>query len=180
VSCKCIEILTREHKTILRIAEVLEAMSVRTRELAEQDQEDAASILHILRVFNDDFHQAKEESGLFPIFTAVCDASQSAAVRHMLFEHQQDRLLLTGMQNAIARSNAAQFSEYAARLANTLRVHIHKEDNILFEIIEDVLTPEDDARVIEEFEAPDREFETRYEAQVFDRLRTLESQYLRR
>jgi hemerythrin-like domain-containing protein len=180
VNCKCIEILTREHKTILRIAEVLEAMSRRAQDLAEQDQDDAESILHVLRVFGDDFHQAKEESALFPIFMAVCNASQQAAVRHMLFEHEQDRQLMSGMQNAIARSNAAQFAEYATRLANTLRIHIHKEDNILFEIIVDTLTPDDDARVIKEFEEPDRDFKEQYEGQVFDQLRTLEWKYLRR
>ena len=95
MNCNCIEALTREHKNILRIADVLESMSKRAQAYSEHNQDDAGAILRIVREFGDGFHQAKEESALFPIFTAVCDASQQAAVRHMVFEHGQDRAVMT-------------------------------------------------------------------------------------
>jgi hemerythrin-like domain-containing protein len=86
MNCRCIEILTAEHKTMLRMADVLDSMSRRARNEGTYNQEDVEAILHILRVFGDHYHQAKEESALFPVFATVCDRSEYAAVRHMLFE----------------------------------------------------------------------------------------------
>src|SRR5215470_352443 len=154
-------------------------MSTRASEGGTYNQEDVEAILHTLRVFGDDCHQAKEEGALFPVFGAVCDRSEYAAVRHMVFEHEQDRSLIEGMENAVCRSNAAQFAEYAKRLATILRNHIYKEDNILFEKIDGALSKDDDARVILDFEGFDRDFR-KDEQEMMHRLRVLEWKYLRK
>jgi hemerythrin-like domain-containing protein len=154
-------------------------MSTRASNDGTYNQEDVEAILHILRVFGDDYHQAKEESALFPVFAAVCDRSEYAAVRHMLFEHEQDRSLIEGMEDAVHRSNAAQFAEYAQRLATILRNHIYKEDNILFERINGALSQSDDAQVVRDFERFDREFR-KSEQEIMHRLRVLEWKYLRK
>lgn len=179
MNCKCIDILAAEHKTMLRMADVLDSMSTRARDEGTYYQEDAEAILRILKVFGDDCHQAKEEGALFPVFAAVCDSSEYAAVRHMLFEHDQDRSLMEGLEDALRRSNAAQFSEYAQRLATILRNHIYKEDNILFEKIDRALSREDDARVVRDFEGFDRDFQ-KDQDETLHRLRTLEWKYLRK
>ena len=83
------------------------------------------------------------------------------------------------MEAAIAPSNAAQCSEYAMRLANILRNDIYKEDNILFEMVGSKLTSEDDAQVLEEFKAFDRDFEATRK-RLLERLRILEWRYLRK
>ena len=176
---KCIEVLTAEHKTMLRITDVLDSMSKQARDHGEYDTADVEAIVDILRRFGDGLHQAKEEGALFPIFTTVCDASQYAAVRHMLFEHEQDRALMSGMQDSIARSNAPQFAEYALRLAAILRNHIFKEDNILFETINDHLSAQDDARVVADFESFDQAFQPQRD-HLHNELRRLEWKYLRK
>jgi hemerythrin-like domain-containing protein len=179
MSRKCIEVLTAEHKTMLRITDVLDSMSKRATDQAEYDTADVEAIVDILRRFGDGLHQAKEEGALFPIFTSVCDASEYAAVRHMLFEHEQDRALMSGMQDSIARSNPLQFAEYASRLAAILRNHIFKEDNILFETISDHLSVQDDARVVAEFESFDQAFQPE-RTHLQSELRRLEWKYLRK
>jgi hemerythrin-like domain-containing protein len=179
MSCRCIEILAAEHKTMLRIADVLDSMSTRASKDGTYNREDVEAILHILRVFGDDYHQAKEEGALFPVFATVCDRSEYAAVRHMLFEHEQDRSLIVGMEDAVQRSNAAQFAEYAQRLATILRNHIYKEDHILFERINGALSKDDDTRVVRDFEGFDREFQ-KNEQEMMHRLRVLEWKYLRK
>jgi hemerythrin-like domain-containing protein len=155
-------------------------MAKRAEAFSEYDKQDAEGILRIVCAYGDDFHQAKEESALFPIFAGVCDTSQQAAVRHMVFEHGQDRALMTGMAEAIARANPAQFAEYGQRLASILRNHIYKEDHILFETIANVLNSEDDARITAEFEDLDRDFGAQNIAQLLDQLRVLEWKYLRK
>ena len=179
MNCRCIEILTAEHKTMLRIADVLDSMSTKARNEGTYNPEDVEAILHILQVFGDDCHQAKEEGALFPVFAAVCDPSEYAAVRHMVFEHDQDRSLMVGMEDAIRRSNAAQFDEYAQRLTTILRNHIFKEDNILFEKIDGALSREDDARVVHDFEGFDRDFQ-KDQQETLHRFRVLEWKYLRK
>jgi hemerythrin-like domain-containing protein len=179
MNCRCIQILIAEHKTMLRMADVLDSMSRKASDGGTYDQEDVKAILHILRVFGDDCHQAKEEGALFPVFATVCNPSEYAAVRHMLFEHAQDRSLIKGMEDAVHRSNAAQFAEYAQRLATTLRNHIYKEDNILFEKINGALSKDDDARVVLDFEGFDRESQ-KDQQEMMHRLRVLEWKYLRK
>jgi hemerythrin-like domain-containing protein len=146
----------------------------------EYDPQDIEALLRVLQVFGDDYHQAKEESALFPVFTAACDPSQHAAVRHALFEHEQDRSLIEGMQDAVNRANVAQFAEYARRLAGILRNHISMEDDILFETIAGTLSAEDDERVIAEFEAFEREMQGHGKDALIDKLRVLEWKYLRK
>ena len=175
---KCIEILTEEHKPILGIADVLESIANRTESHLVFEERDVTDILQILTTFGDDFHQAKEEGALFPVLTASCHPSQQAAIRHMLLEHEQDRSLIKGMQEALARSNAAQIAEYSLRLARTLRNHVSKEDDIFFGTITAQLTDEDDTKIVAEFEAFDREFEEQKE-ELLHRLRLLEWKYLR-
>ena len=179
MSHKCTDVLVAEHKTMLRIADVLSSMAGRARDESEYNPQDVEAIVCLLREFGDGLHQAKEEDALFPIFTAICDPTQWAAVRHMLFEHQQDRALMSGMQDAISRSNAAQFAEYASRLATVLQNHIFKEDNILFDAIENRLSAEDDKRVVAGFEALDHAFAPR-KAELLEHLRRLEWKYLRK
>jgi hemerythrin-like domain-containing protein len=179
MSHKCIDVLTAEHKTMLRIADVLNSMSKKTAEQSEYNPQDVEALFHILCWFGDELHQAKEEGALFPVFTKRCNASEFAAVRHMLFEHEQDRSLMSGIADAIARSNAPQFAEYAERLAMILRNHIFKEDNILFEMISAKLSSEDDERIVAEFEGFDRDFHTRHE-KLMETLRALEWKYLRK
>ena len=164
---------------MLRIADVLDSMSARAGDNSEFDVKDIEDVVHLLRQFGDELHQVKEEGALFPVFTSVSDASDFAAVRHMLFEHQQDRALMSGIQNSIARSNAPQFADYASRLVTVLRNHIFKEDNILFDTINNRLSAADDARVISEFESFDQAFQPQL-AQLLAQLRRLEWKYLRK
>jgi hemerythrin-like domain-containing protein len=164
---------------MLRIADVLESMSKKAAEQSEFDTKDVTAVFQLLRSFGDELHQAKEEGALFPVFTKLCDASEYAAVRHMIFEHEQDRSLMNGMADAISTSNAPQFEEYSARLANILRNHIFKEDNILFETIAEHLSAEDDKRILAEFESFDEDFQIRH-GNLMETLRTLEWKYLRK
>lgn len=176
---KCIEALVAEHKTLLRIADVLEAISNRSRENAEYDDIDVEAVMRLLRVFGDELHQAKEEDVLFPIYTAASNPSEYAAVRHMLFEHEQDRSLMSGMENSMQRSNAPQLSEYAIRLADKMRNHIFKEDNILFPSIENGLSETDDKRVMDGFETFDENFRHQHR-DLMEILRRLEWKYMRK
>lgn len=175
---KCTEVLISEHKVILRIADVLIAIAQESEQKSQLNTEDVAGILEILRLFGDEYHQGKEERALFPVFTAVCDRAEVEAIRHMLHEHEEDRSLLAAMEEAVHQSNPADFAKHARQLDEILRMHIFKEDNILFEIVNSGLSDADDQRVLAGFEIFDKTFKSPRHDRLLHRLQMLERKYL--
>ncbi len=170
---KCTDVLTKEHKIILRAVAVLDHMAARVEKGQAVDAQDIETILRFLRAFADDHHQAKEESALFPELRRT-SAVNEPAVRQMLFEHDRERSLVEGLEDSLRTKKGTAFVQFAVRLSDLLRNHIHKEDKILFEVVDRSLSPEQDERVTKElnqFKAKD---------DWLGDLRRLEWTYLRR
>src|SRR5262245_8980035 len=89
---------------------------------------DAEGVLAFLKGFAERFHQGKEEGVLFP--TLLRDRSQkyhldlSAAI----FEHDRQRSLMDGLDEAMRTGNAREFVYFARRLSTVLRDHINDEE----------------------------------------------------
>ena len=148
---KCTDLLIREHRTIQRALAVLEEMANRVNAGQEVAPEHVESILRFLKIFADDHHQAKEESALFPeLMRAPC--AQEHAFRQMLFEHDQERSLVEALEDALYTKHRDEFVFFANRFVTLIRNHIHKEDDILFQHVDRCLSPEQDTRVVAEFE----------------------------
>jgi hemerythrin-like domain-containing protein len=147
---KCINDLTQDHKVILRALEILEEIAFKLENSKPVDPPDVTAILRFLRTFADEHHQTKEESALFPVLRRTIEGREQP-LRHMLFEHDQERSLMEALEDALNTNDGVQFGTYAHRLASLVRNHIDKEENILFEIVEKSLTPDQDEKVMEEF-----------------------------
>ena len=170
---KCTDVLMKEHKIILRALEVLDQMASRVAEGQPVDAGDVQALLRFLRKFGDDLHQAKEESALFPELMRTAAANQPA-LKQMLFEHDQERSLVEGLEDSLRTQKGGEFAQLAGRLRDLLRTHILKEDTILFEIVEQSLSPEQDERVTRGF----NQFQISLD--FLADLRRLEWTYLRR
>src|SRR5437867_10809564 len=112
---KSTDLLIKEHKIILRALDILEHMAICVENGEPVMSEDVDAVLHFLRVFGDDHHQAKEESALFPELMRSCQ-EQECSVRHMLFEHDQERSLIEALQDASHTKNRVDFVYFAHRL----------------------------------------------------------------
>ncbi|MFA0758190.1 MAG: hypothetical protein NOOUEUKL_000848, partial [Candidatus Fervidibacter sp.] len=79
----------------------------------------------------------------------------------MLIEHEEGRELRRRMieaaSNLADEANRQQFVTAAREYINLLRQHIWKEDNVLFQMAQQVLTEADDATLVERFERHERE-----------------------
>ena len=170
---KCTDLLTQEHKTILRALDILDHMAARIKEDQPLAVEDVETILHFLRAFADNQHQAKEESALFPELLRT-SAANGAPLRQMIFEHDQERSLVEGLEDSLRTKRGMEFVHFANRLTGLIRTHIRKEDNILFPMAERCLSPEQDERVTTEL----NQFEV--DVAFLADLRRLEWIYLRR
>ena len=176
---KCTDLLMKDHKAILRSLNVLEEIAAKVGNGERVNPEDVESILQFLRIFEDEYHQTKEESALFPELMS-CAQSEHRNLRQMLFEHDQERSLVDGLEEALRTEKGMDFVRYTHRLSSILRSHIYKEDNILFNIIETSLSKEQDEKIAAEFEEFDQSLGPEKERRLFDSLRQLEWKYLRK
>jgi hemerythrin-like domain-containing protein len=143
--------LAREHKEILRTLDVLRSAATAWRNDPLRTVEDCRALLDFLRTFTDRCHHAKEEKVLFPQLIEAGIAMDNGPLAVMLYEHEQGRLLIRDMQDALDDGHPMDFALLVSRYAQLLQNHIEKEESILFVMAERVLTAADDASLLHSF-----------------------------
>jgi len=177
MSLSCTDHLIQEHRLILRSVYVLQAMAEQARAGKMPADEDVDKLLDFLKRFADAHHQGKEEAVLFP---CLRDATQgpSGALRMMMFEHEQERSLVVGLEEALRTHKNEDFAYYGGRLAEILSTHIYKEDNILFTLVERTISKDVDARVARDMLAYDESLPPATREQMNRVVNDLEWKYL--
>ena len=176
---KATQLLIQEHKLILRSLDILDAMGAAVEKTGTLEESDVEKILDFLRWFADAHHQAKEETILFPALR-IAAASQERVVEHMTLEHDQDRTLIEEMEKDLRLARIPEFVTKAQRLSSALRNHIYKEDQILFETVDELLSPSEDEAVFAMLSRFDTEMDKRVLEERLNELRSLEWKYLRK
>lgn len=140
-------ILSGEHRVILQVLDVVEKLAA----LALRDQripsEHANQALEVLTKFADHCHHGKEETVLFPVLEAIQPGF--GPVQVMRAEHVEGRAFIRAMTEAVAAGHAGLYASAANGYVNLLRQHIHKEDDILFRLAGQMLTPAQDAEILD-------------------------------
>lgn len=134
-------VLREEHRVILKALDVLEATAERLAAGAAVPNAAWSALLDWLVRFTDARHHAKEERRLFPALEAAGVPRAGGPIGVMLEEHDVGRALVRGMWEGPAEARAAGARAYV----DLLRAHIHKENDVLFELADAVL----DARTVE-------------------------------
>lgn len=137
--------LRDEHRVILRVADVLQALLATEQETGSWDFDAAADCIAFFRRFADLCHHGKEEDLLFPELQARGMPRDAGPIAVMLYEHQQGRAHVGHMREALDGARAGD-EEKAAVLRNAasgylqlIRGHILKEDNVLFEMADQLV-----------------------------------------
>ncbi len=160
---KATDILMQEHRLIERVLDALETAAghlVRGHEVRPGFFLDAAAFI---AGFADGVHHHKEEDVLFGAMGGPASPEAGGVVEMMLDEHQEARFLSRGIREA-ARSLEAgddtvrvQLVMNAQRYVALLRDHIEKEDEILFPMADELLSPEEQSQLIRGIERIERE-----------------------
>jgi hemerythrin-like domain-containing protein len=150
MTLQCIDHLIKEHRLILRAVCVLEAMSEQAGIGNLPPVSDVDKLLDFFHRFADEHHQGKEESVLFPALRRYGNGGTQAELHQMAFEHEQERSLVTGLQDALKTRQCSDFAYYGNRMAAVLGHHIYKEDNVLFALVEKKLPKQVDSVVLRE------------------------------
>ncbi|MEE8331007.1 MAG: hemerythrin domain-containing protein [Acidimicrobiia bacterium] len=135
------EVLRTEHQLILEVASVLE------RALDGGDAFDALDeCVVFFRLFTDACHHGKEEDLLFPALEDHGMPGDSGPIAVMLEEHRIGRGLVKRMGEALPAAKqgdaaaVADLTEAGRGYVEMIRAHIAKEDGILFQMADGIVT----------------------------------------
>jgi len=135
-------ILRDQHVLILEVASILE----KALDGGGDDLESIGDCVSFFRLFADACHHGKEEDLLFPALEEQGMPADSGPIAVMLHEHRIGREFVGRMAAALPGAKAGEEGS-AAEVAGAgrgyielIRAHIAKEDGILFEIADGVIT----------------------------------------
>ena len=151
------EILSSEHRVIEQVLNCLEAMVRQARLAGRLDRPSAQDAVAFFRNFADRCHHGKEETHLFPALEAKGFPRDGGPTGVMLYEHEQGRAHVRGMEENIEAAAAGdlralqQFIDHAEGYVRLLREHIYKEDHVLFPLADRTLGEEDQRGLLAAF-----------------------------
>lgn len=152
------ETLKHEHQIVLAVLMGAEREAQNIQAMGEVDVEKIGQILHFFRAFIDKCHHSKEEKLLFPRLEQRGMSGQVGPISILLREHDEGRTEVAAISDALDRhksgdaSAAADIAYHLLAYAELLHDHIAKEDNVLFQFADDMLTDEDQKELAETFD----------------------------
>jgi hemerythrin-like domain-containing protein len=157
------ETLKHEHQIILMVlgAAEREVNSIESTGRVHADR--MAQMLDFFPNFADRCHHAKEEKLLFVKMEERGMPVQGGPIAVMLHEHDLGRRFLRACREALPQAEAGEAEAVAALRDNLggyvrmLRPHIHKEDNILYPMADQLFSPEDQQALGEAFDRVEAE-----------------------
>ena len=128
----CIEELRADHEKILSELDKLE----------KNPEGYAREFLEFTESFAEPHHH-KEEQVLFPALEQKGIPNEGGPIGVMLMDHEVKRGPVKELRKAVENNESAGIKEHALAIINLLREHIAKENDILYPMAEQVLTPDE-------------------------------------
>ncbi|HBP26278.1 MAG TPA: hemerythrin [Acholeplasmatales bacterium] len=147
------EDLKKEHETVLLALDILEQVANLAREDSRANASDITDMVTFLRTFADKCHHGKEEGFLFPAMIKAGMPKERGPIAQMLLDHTQGRKFIAGMADSIEGEDVkvSKFLENATGYVTLMRVHIQKENTILFPMGDKVIAAAVQTQLLEQF-----------------------------
>jgi len=154
---KATQDLRKEHDTILHVLRILDKMI--TSDTLDQDTRLVyyGEVVYFLKIFADKCHHGKEENILFIELVQKGIPNENGPIGVMLSEHAQGREYIARMSDGVEKKDIGKFNEAAGLYAELLRLHIDKENNVLFVMADQVITEPEQDLLFEKFEKHEEE-----------------------
>ncbi|MBI4299862.1 MAG: hemerythrin domain-containing protein [Chloroflexi bacterium] len=152
------EALMDDHVAIKRVLKALSIAADRVDAGQKADVDVFAKSVDFVVNYADKCHHGKEESALFPLLEAYGLPREAGPVGVMLMEHEQGRKYIGSLAKAIERFRAGdasaskEIASSARGYVTTMYNHILKEEDILFQMADGMMTEEDGTALLEQFE----------------------------
>lgn len=149
---KATQDLRNEHEAILFVLSILDKM-IETEAAADITRSQyCGELVYFLKIFADKCHHGKEENILFKALEDSGIQNEGGPIGVMLSEHVQGREYILQMSGALETGDVHAYNAAAAQYRDLLRIHINKENMILFQMADQVLDEEKQADLFEKFE----------------------------
>jgi len=148
---KISEILSDEHKKILEVIDVLDKECLAVENGKEIEEDFFKKVIDFIRNYADKFHHAKEEDILFKELNKENVEMNCNPTEQMLYEHEQGRDFVKGMEKRLNENDKIKLIRNARAYSELLKEHIHKEDNILYPMADEVLDQKIKRLILEKF-----------------------------
>ena len=177
-------ILREQHRNILKVADILEAVLGREPSPGVLDYPAIEDCARFIRLYADALHHGKEENILFVELEDRGMPRVEGPLAVMLQEHEQGRALVRSLLDALP---AAREGDEAARknvvnaglgYVGLIRAHIQKEDRVLFNWADQMIEPMACQKLCASYDAVClRTFDGCTVSQLEDILASLRSRY---
>jgi hemerythrin-like domain-containing protein len=144
------EILSNEHRIIERVLSAVEGLAKGPVAALEPWKK----ALDFFRHFADECHHFKEEELLFPLMEEHGIPIEGGPIGMMLVEHEEGRSYVRSMLAALSLVEAGNESakeslaSSAQAYCRLLREHIEKEDEILFRMADEVISADQQKKLL--------------------------------
>jgi hemerythrin-like domain-containing protein len=153
------EVLRQEHQSIKAMLDFTERLAGKiSRGEQAPPPEVLARVMEFIRLFVEQCHHSKEENLLFPMLEKKGIPATGGPLGVMLMEHDRARSLIQEMAEAEAtysgdgENSGKRWTRAAWDYSDLMYGHFGKEEDILFRMADNLLSPEEQAALTSEFE----------------------------
>lgn len=156
-------VLRQEHQSIRDALNFAEGVSIRIERGEQALPEVLTKVTGFFRRFVDQCHHHKEEDVLFPALEKKGIHASGGPLGVMLMEHERARGLIQAMSEAAdpsradSEASAKTWARSAWDYSGLMQEHFGKEEEILFRMADNILSPEEHAAIAAGFEKVERE-----------------------
>ena len=153
--------LRHEHELVLMVVEAMDREDADIERTGRVRRERVAQMVDFTKNFTDGCHHSKEETVLFPMLEERSAAARGP-VSVMLSEHEAGREAIRAIDAALPDADVSEaartmVAENLALYAHLLRLHIDKENTVLFPLADRLLNDQEQEMLVAEFERIEEE-----------------------
>ncbi len=155
--------LRNEHQIILIVLSCFEIALGRARQSGCVRQAEFEPFVEFFRGFADKCHHCKEEDRLFPCLERKGIPREGGPIGVMIYEHEQGRRLVRTIAGALEAADSGDASairtilEHGQSYLELLRAHIGKENNVLFEMADQLVQGADLTDLVNTYNEAEKE-----------------------
>lgn len=143
--------LTEEHEGIRRVLSLIRKAQEKFEEGQAIPDNFLPEVLDFIKTFADTCHHGKEEGVLFPLLEERGMPKEEGPIGMMLMEHDLGRSFVKEAADALQKGETKKALDNLSQYADLLWEHIDKENNILYPMGNEVLSPKDQDYLKKEF-----------------------------
>lgn len=146
-----LEILTNEHKNILKVISAVENECEKLENGKAIDKEFLEKAIDFIRGYADKIHHSKEEDILFVEMCKNEENMHCNPTHQMRHEHDEGRKFVKELEKELNKGNKKKIIENAKGYCNLLKDHIYKEDNILYPMADESMDAKTKKSMLDKF-----------------------------